>query len=106
MPGYKLQDTVHAVMITMGNMETLQNLSVMTPVLGMQVKYVEDILDKASTTQVSLKYFSFKIYYVHKYSMGITHSVVIQWLSYQNEKVRADRNDHGTTTEGVGKCTM
>ncbi len=30
---------------------------------------------------------------------GITHSVVIQWLSYQNEKVRADRNDHGTTTE-------
>ncbi len=26
---------------------------------------------------------------------GITHSVVIQWLSYQNEEVRADRNDHG-----------
>ncbi len=29
----------------------------------------------------------------------ITHSVVIQWLGYQDEKVRADRNDHGTTTE-------
>ncbi len=37
---------------------------------------------------------------------GITHSVVIQWMSYQNEKVRADRNDHGTTTEWVGNCTM
>ncbi len=37
---------------------------------------------------------------------GITHSVVIQWLSYQNEKVRADWNDHGTTTERVGKFTM
>ncbi len=37
---------------------------------------------------------------------GITHSVVIQWLSYQNEKVRADQNDHGTTRERVGKCTM
>ncbi len=29
------------------------------------------------------------------YPPGKTHSVVIQWLSYQNEKVRADRNDHG-----------
>ena len=37
---------------------------------------------------------------------GITHSVVIQWLSYQNEKVHADQNDHGTTTERVGNCTM
>ncbi len=33
------------------------------------------------------------------YPPGIFHSVVIQWLSYQSEKVCADRNDHGTTTE-------
>ncbi len=38
--------------------------------------------------------------------MKITHSVFIQWPSYQNENVCADRNDHGTTTERVGKCTM
>ncbi len=54
MQGYKLQDTVHVVMITMGSTEMQLNLNVMIPVLGMQIKYVEDILDKASTTQVSL----------------------------------------------------
>ena len=34
-----------------------------------------------------------------QYPLGITHSVVIQWLSNQNEKVRTDQNYHGTTTE-------
>ncbi len=38
--------------------------------------------------------------------LGITHSVVIQWLSYPKQKVCANRNDHGMTTERVGKCTM
>ncbi len=33
------------------------------------------------------------------YPPGITHSVVIQRLSYQNEKVCVDRNDYGTTTD-------
>ena len=34
--------------------------------------------------------------------LGITHSLVILGLSNQNEKVGADRNEHGTTIERVG----
>ena len=48
----------------------------------------------------------FPYYTITPPPLGITHSVVIQWLRYQNEKVHADRNDRGTTTERVGKCTV
>ncbi len=57
-----------------------------------------------------------KINMIYVHPLGIIHSVVIQWPSQCksevmtshdytgfNEKVRADRNDHGMTTERVGK---
>ncbi len=36
----------------------------------------------------------------------LTHSVVIQWLSYQNDKVRFDQNDLGTTTDTSCACNF